>query len=117
MWLFCECGYFSAVAHNEKPDTILLRARFAGDLERLFGKYGKLFPDGVKPEVAHTPSADYAYRAEVPKVTWGAIAGAVALDVDYGNFKNHVHEGHGSLRDKAYMGCWWELRQAQEARK
>ena len=27
MWLFCKHGFFSAVRHNAKPDTVLLRAR------------------------------------------------------------------------------------------
>jgi len=33
MWLFCKHGFFSAVRHNAKPDTILLRARIGGDLD------------------------------------------------------------------------------------
>jgi len=33
MWLFCKHGFFSAARHNARPDTILLRARVAGDLD------------------------------------------------------------------------------------
>ena len=35
MWLFTKSGFFSAVRHSAKPDTIHVRSRFAGDLERL----------------------------------------------------------------------------------
>ncbi len=114
MWLFCKEGYFSAVAHNEKTDTILLRSRFQGDLERLFKRHSALFGGLPLPKVQHTPNADYAFRAELPKALWSAIAAEVANDIDYGNFKNRVHEGKGSPRDAAYMGCWFELRNAQE---
>ena len=112
MWLFCEDGYFSAVAHMDKPGVILLRARFKGDLERLFKRHAALFQDGKPPKAIHTPDADYAYRSELPKETWAAIVSEEALAIDYCNFKSHVHEG--SPRDTAYMGCWSSLRNAQE---
>ena len=113
MWIFCKHGYFSAVAHNAKPDTILLRARFKGDLERLRDR----FPDFVGSETAvkATPDADYAYRMELPKSAWAEIVAAVANDIDYPNFKSRVHDG--TVRDDAYMGCWAALRRAQEIQK
>ena len=40
MWLFCKSGFFSAVRHATVPQTIHLRARFAGDLERLCARHG-----------------------------------------------------------------------------
>ena len=98
MWLFCKHGFFSAVRHNAKPDTVLLRARVAGDLERLAAAHG------VALDVAHTPDADYAYRAELPLKTWAEIARREAADIDYGNFKSAVHDG--TARDDAYLDIW-----------
>ena len=98
MWLFCKHGFFSAVRHNFKPDTILLRARVGGDLERLAAAHK------VALDIKVTPDADYAYRTELPLKTWAAIARREAADIDYGNFKSAVHDG--TARDDAYMYVW-----------
>ena len=111
MWLFCKHGFFSAVEHKDDESMVLVRSRFRGDLERLLESAGL---DTWKAIVNNTPDADYAYRMEIPRETWSRIVQEVADDVDYTNFKAKVHEGGGSLRDEAYMGCWMELRRAQE---
>ena len=98
--------------HRDKPDTILLRARFDNDLEHLLEHCGL---EQYKADIRQTPNADYAYRVELPRDVWGDIVKQVAGEIDYDNFKNSVHEGHGSARDAAYMGCWWELRKGQMA--
>jgi len=98
MWLFCKNGFFSAVRHNGKPDTILLRARVKGDLERLAKAHGCAF------KVEFSPNADYSYRTELPQSEWAKIAEREAGGIDYGNFKNAVHDGTG--RDDAYMQVW-----------
>ena len=105
MWLFCEPGFFSAVQHEADPGIIHLRARFKGDLERLFSRHG------LKADVQHTPGNDYAYRADVPKADWAAVVAAEAEAISYTNFKNHVHDG--TPRDRAYMETWAAMRHAQ----
>ena len=112
MWIFCKLGFFSAVQHRDKPDTLLVRGRFGGDLDRLL--------DSLPPEerascspVTETPDADYLYRLEMPKRVFAKAVGEIAGEIDYSNFKSSVHEG-GSPRDAAYMGCWSELRTGQE---
>ncbi len=110
MWIFCKQGYFSAVQHIDKPDTILLRARFPGDLERLFPTLNVANP----PKIEHTPQADYAYRTELNKEAWADLVWQIAAQIDYTNFKSKVHEGHDSPRNNAYMDCWAALRSAQE---
>ena len=57
MWLFCKSGFFSAVRHATVPQTIHLRARFAGDLERLCARHG-IDPAGIE----ETPDGDYRFR-------------------------------------------------------
>lgn len=110
MWLFCRQGFFSAVEHRDDKDMILLRARFGGDLEKLLSSCGGA---NYMPTIEHTPEADYAYRVAVPRTLWREIVAQVAEEIDSDNFKNSVHEGHGSARDEAYMECWWALRKAQ----
>lgn len=84
-----------------------------GDLERLL--------DSLSTEdrelcslVTETLHADYLYRVEIPKHIFAKVAERIAGEIDYGNFKDSVHEGYSSPRDAAYMGCWAELKHGQE---
>ena len=106
MWVFTTKGFFSAVAHSGRPGFMLVRARFAGDLERLLGAHG------VEAEVTETPEADYRFRAVVPAAEWARMVAAEASSIDYPNFKAAAHDG--TPRDEAYMGCWSALRRGQE---
>ena len=98
MWLFCKSGYFSAVKHNAKPNTSLRRARVEGDLERLAGAHQ------IDMRVEHTLEADYAFRAELSAAEWTRAVMEESDAIDYGNFKNAVHDG--TARDDAYMEVW-----------
>ncbi len=105
MWVFCKEGFFSAVAHRDKPEYMMVRARFGGDLERLCAKHG------IKAEVTVTPEADYRYRMVFAKNVWAELMRREAEAIDYDNFKDAVHEG--TVRDRAYMACWSALSRAQ----
>lgn len=109
MWMFCKSGMFSAVAHNEKAGVILLRARLEGDLERLL----RVHKMTDKYKVVATPDNDYRFRVEMAREDWVRCVTEEATDIDYGNFKNKVHDG--TERDEAYMGCWSAMRDAQDA--
>lgn len=101
MWVFLNDAFLSIVAHRDQPGQLMVRARFPGDIERTF--------DAV--DVAHTPTADYAYRAVLPKkVVAEAMARAVE-DVDYPNFKDSVFENDRHL---VYLGVWSRMKDAQE---
>ena len=113
MWIFCKLGFFSAVQHRDKPDTLLVRGRFGGDLDRLLGTLSPEDRELCSP-VTETPNADYLYRVEIPKRIFAKAVEEFAEEIDYGNFKDSVHEGYSSPRDAAYMGCWAELRHGQE---
>ncbi len=106
MWLFCKSGFFSAVQHAQNPGVIHLRARFKGDLERLFAEHG------VNAQITETPLRDYRFRADLKKADWTRIVAAEADAIDYTNFKNAVHDG--TERDWAYMDVWTAMRGAQE---
>lgn len=105
MWVFTKNGFFSAVAHRDRPGFLLVRARFAGDLERLCKAHD------IKPEVRETPDADYRFRMDFDRNTWAWVMEGESECIDYPNFKAAVHDG--TERDWAYMGCWNAMRQGQ----
>lgn len=108
MWLMLSNSFLSIVDKVEPPDPsqLLVRARVAGDIERVF-------PDAV---VTHTPRADYAYRATLPRAAIAvALADAIGR-ITYSNFKDSVAD---QQRHDAYLECWnamYEL-QVQTARR
>lgn len=112
MWIFCKYGFFSAVQHTDKPDTLLVRARFKGDLDRLIkAMTPEEYNLSGKPKVQFTPDADYRYRAEIRKIVFAELIRETAEDIDYPNFKDAMHDG--TVRDTAYMNCWRALWAAQ----
>ena len=109
MWIFTEIGFFSAVENYFEHDHVLVRGRFKVDLINLQKMIFK--EEGIEFELLNTPSNDYHYRLNIPKDIWGRICQKLASTIDYHNFKGHVHGD--SIRDKAYMGCWNSMYQAQ----
>lgn len=93
MWLYLNDAFLSVVAHRQRPDVLLVRARIGGDLERVF--------PGAK--VARTPSADYRYRAEIPRGEFARVLAERALAIDYPNFKGSVED---EARHDAYLALW-----------
>jgi hypothetical protein len=100
MWIFLNDAFLSIVADRDDKTHLLVRARVAGDIERVF-------PDAT---VSHTPRADYAYRASLPrKVVAQVIAGRVE-EIAYQNFKNSVRD---HARHDAYMSVWGVMHRYQ----
>jgi len=93
MWVFLKDSFLSIVAHRDDPNCLLVRARKRGDIRRVF-------PDAAE---IHTPSADYCYRAKVPRAEVAAAVQAAALSIDYDNFKAVVPD---RARHDAYFACW-----------
>lgn len=106
MWIYCKSGFFSAVEHAEKENTIHVRSRFEGDLERLCDAHG------VEAKVLVTPYNDYKWRMDFDRDVWSRIIAEEAEAIDYTNFKNAVHDG--TERDSAYMDVWCVMKGAQE---
>lgn len=102
MWVFLNNAYLSAVAHRDKPDTLLVRARFAGDLERVF-------PD-LADKVKRTPSADYLFRVEVPRAQFAEMLAREAQAIDYDNFKSSAST---LVRHDVYLDVWHVLKGGQ----
>jgi hypothetical protein len=101
MWIALSDAYLSIVRDLDNPDNLLVRARVAGDIERVF-------PDA---KAAFTPNHDYAFRCTLPRQTVvNAIAAAVA-DIGYSNFKNSVRD---AARHAAFLNIWATMCRYQE---
>lgn len=108
MWLFTPHGFYSAVEHRNQPDTIIVRARDADDLEAL----RSYIPD---LEVVETTNADYRYRAFVSRSEWASAVSTMSRQIDYDNFKNAVKKRQGEHRASVYMRVWSAMLALQPA--
>lgn len=104
MWVTSTRGFYSAVAHRDAPELVLVRARVREDLQALGELIGPL-------EILATPDADYPFRAAVPRERWSAALVLLAAEIDYDNFKNAVAERQGSRREAVYHRVWAALRE------
>ena len=76
-------------------DTLLVRARIDGDIERVF----------PAADVIEGAGTDYRYRARVSRAeVTQAMTDAVEA-IDYGNFKNSIPK-YSKDRHDAYMSVW-----------
>lgn len=87
MWIFLSNAFLSVVADRDDPHgpRLLVRARRAGDIERVF------------PEAApfRVSGSDYAFRAWLPRQRVAEALSEQAQALASPNFKN-------SIRDPAY---------------
>lgn len=104
MWIFTPTSFVSIVAHRAKPDVLLVRARLKGDIQRLF-------PDA---KVSRTPSADYLFRAQLPRQAVAERLFDLAMDLDYENVKGAIPGGvKHDARHTAMSETWSTLMRAQ----
>lgn len=103
MWLFTNIGFFSIV---QKPGTdfLTVRARVKHDLESLSERY---LP-GLSP-IQSKGGTDYPWRATTSHADFAAAMGRIALDIDYGNFKNEIAARQGTARAGRYGRVWEAL--------
>lgn len=103
MWLSLSDSFLSIVAiagPTADPAQLLVRARVAGDIERVF----------PQAKVTHTPKADYAYRTTLPRTQVASALTAAVDTIDYTNFKNSVPD---RARHDAYLACWLAMHDLQ----
>ena len=93
MWLMLSDCFYSIVAKDCGPTELLVRARRAGDIE-------KVFPDA---KVTRTTNRDYLYRAVLPRDLVKQALAAMIDKIDYPNFKDSVED---SSLHAAYSGVW-----------
>src|SRR5262245_55110299 len=101
MWIFTKHGFFSAVCarqgdgeHHQPvdPDQIMVRARIRGHLEALKKRFSDFLSEC---EIRAFPGSDYAYRIFLSKAVWSQVIAALAMEIDYDNFKSEVGHDQG----------------------
>ena len=108
MWLITTFGFFSVV-QKHGTDHLTVRARVAADLDALRDRY--------LPELGETitgAGTDYAHRATCSHAAFAAAQVKIALDIDYGNFKNQVAQTQGGARAKLYSELWSVLHKLEK---
>ncbi len=93
MWIMTNNSYLSIVSKDCGPAELLVRARRAGDIE-------KVFPEA---KVTRNTNSDYLYRAVLPRDVMKQALAAMIDHIDYPNFKDSVEDR--SLH-AAYVGVW-----------
>lgn len=105
MWIFMSDAFVSIVQHFDEPGLFMVRARIAGDLERLFPGF----------EVVETPDADYRYRVTLSAELVADVIRQQVAGINYPNFKNSVKDDE---RHRVYSSVWsvmfdWQYRVVQ----
>lgn len=100
MWIFLSDSFLSIVQKPGQTDALTIRARIAGDIERVF-------PDAV---VQAGRGTDYKYRAEVPRAKVMAVLSAQVAQLQYPNFKASVKD---RARHDAYLDVWAAMNRTQ----
>ncbi len=109
MWLITESGFGSVVAHREKEDVLLVRARSRDDLEAFCRIAAEEGIEGFDPGgFWEDPSADYRWRMEVGQAAVADLARVLVERIDYDNFKSRVGRDDPG-REMIYHGVWREL--------
>jgi hypothetical protein len=93
MWVFTSGAFVSIVQHRDKPDTLIVRGRFSGDVDRFLGRRCEI----------ETPAADYRYRAWVLRDEVADALQREARDIDYPNFKDSIRL---PWRKRLAMAIW-----------
>jgi len=107
MWIFSDVGFFSAVEVDEREGApwgcdaqgtrVMVRARSKEQLMTLLERYRR-----IEDAVVYTSSySDYPYRIVVDKIAWASVVQAMALRIDYQNFKSHVETEAPLVESKA----------------
>ena len=89
MWVYLNNAFLSIIdpkanygGGGAKSDQLLVRARFKGDIERVF----------KRAKVVETPKRDYRYRALVSRETVAQAMLQAVQNIDYLNFKGSTKE-------------------------
>lgn len=99
MWVMLNDAALSIVA-DRHSDGLMVRARFGGDIERVF----------PKSVVRMTPAGDYLYRAVVSREDVADALTKAAKSIRYDDFKSSVDD---DFRHDVYLGVWSVMRRAQ----
>lgn len=100
MWIITTRGFYSVVQKpNDPPTQLTVRARNEEDIRNL----ADLLPNS-KPFASK--GTDYEWRLHCTVAEWSKAMALLALEVDYGNFKNEVRRKQGTKREAVYHSLW-----------
>jgi hypothetical protein len=107
MWLCTKYGFYSIV--QKAKDEFHIRGRVKNDLDNIVRLMG-----WDKP-VHTSKNADYRYRVICNQAEAAALLQRMAMEIDYGNFKNRIHDTPDQ-KDKchAYSEIWGIMYGVQE---
>lgn len=103
MWVVLNNAFFSIVAHRERPNELLVRARAEGDIERHFPAH----------EVTVDSAADYRFRTIANREVVAKVLSEVVMSINYDNFKNSI-PAEESRRKGPYVEVWGALYKLQQ---
>ena len=103
MYICLTDSFLSIVRDRTNRKNLLIRARFAEDIERTI----------ATARVRQTPLADYPHRASVDALTVARTIADKIQSIDYDNFKDNADAAHSAV----YLSIWQLLRWAQETRR
>ncbi len=111
MWILTRDGFVSVVqeTEGEHKGDLVVRARERGALEALRRHAPTL------SEIVIRPDRDYRYRAWLKRESLAAALAAMALEIDYPNFKAEAERVNGrrSRYVDALHDLWWRLGRLQ----
>ena len=103
MWIFTTRGFVSIVSKDCPQDSLMVRARFKGDIEAIFA--------GHNIKVRRTDDADYAFRSVVTRQVVAEVLATQAFEINYSNFK----DANNKKRSGLLMKIWTALFNEQNA--
>ena len=101
MWIFLPDSFISVVQKPGDTDTLTVRARIKGDIERVF----------PKAQVVANAGSDYKYRARIPRTEVAQVLHEQVMGLRWSNFKGAVKS---RKRHDAYMNVWSAMNEVQD---
>lgn len=117
MWLMAKIGFFSIVEDATNRANLLVRGRARRDVERFLGEARAMAGTALdlaatERGVVETPTADYQFRASLPRGLVASVVGGLAVDVEYRNFKGEIGRDDAA-RAHTYHKVWEDLLEIQ----
>lgn len=101
MWIFLSDSFLSIVQKPDDKDTLTVRARIKGDIERVF----------PSAKVVDGQGTDYRFRAKIPRQEVAQALHDQVMKLTASNFKASVKN---RARHDAYMRVWQAMYRYQE---
>ena len=102
MWLMTKHGFYSIV--QKKPGEFHVRSRERHDLESLLQRVPLT---GVGIQTSST--TDYPYRVIVDREAVSRVLLFLSKTLDYGNFKDMIHENPDQSQKTTAYGEIWKI--------